>query len=368
MSAPSSANGGRESARPRRPNHRCGFAAAAPRISTVRPFTGDVLDTRGYAGIIDYDPTELVMTARAGTLLDDIEQATHAAGQMLAFEPPHFDARHPSAATLGGCVAAGLSGPRRPYAGAVRDLVLGVRILDGRGEDLTFGGRVMKNVAGFDVARLMTGSLGTLGMLLDISFKCLPAPKMEATRVIECSPDDAIRRHERMGRPPAPGVGHLLSPRACCRFDCRARRRPSRRRWPRSAATRCSTRKRALPSGVGCATRRTRISQRAVRRRHAALAPCGQADCTVCRSPRRTADRMGRRRALGDRQRPQRRRAPARLGAAARRPRDAVSRRRQERGNVPSAARGGCRTASPAEGASSTRPASSIPAACTRAT
>jgi glycolate oxidase FAD binding subunit len=164
--------------------------------------TGDVLDTRGYAGIIDYDPTELVMTARAGTPLDDIEQATRAAGQMLAFEPPRFDARYPSAATLGGCVAAGLSGPRRPYGGAARDLVLGVRILDGRGEDLTFGGRVMKNVAGFDVARLMTGSLGTLGMLLDISFKCLPAPKMEATRVYECAADDAIRRvNEWSGRP-----------------------------------------------------------------------------------------------------------------------------------------------------------------------
>ncbi len=166
--------------------------------------TGDVLDTRGYAGIIDYDPTELVMTARAGTPLDDIEQATRAAGQMLAFEPPRFDACHPSAATLGGCVAAGLSGPRRPYGGAVRDLVLGVRILDGRGDDLTFGGRVMKNVAGFDVARLMTGSLGTLGVLLDISFKCLPAPKMEATRVFECSADDAIRWVNEWGGCPLP--------------------------------------------------------------------------------------------------------------------------------------------------------------------
>ncbi len=165
---------------------------------------GDVLDTRGYAGIIDYDPTELVMTARAGTPLDEVEQATRAAGQMLAFEPPRFDARHPSAATVGGCVAAGLSGPRRPYAGAVRDLVLGVRILDGRGQDLTFGGRVMKNVAGFDVARLMTGSLGTLGVLLDVSFKCLPAPRIESTRVFEVSADDAIRRMNEWGGRPLP--------------------------------------------------------------------------------------------------------------------------------------------------------------------
>ena len=165
---------------------------------------GEVLDTRAWAGIVDYDPTELVMTARAGTPLDDIEAATRAAGQMVAFEPPRFDAREPSAATLGGCVAAGLSGPRRPYGGAVRDLVLGVRILDGRGEDLTFGGRVMKNVAGFDVARLMTGSLGTLGVLLEVSFKCLPAPKTEATRVFECSADEAIRRVNEWGARPLP--------------------------------------------------------------------------------------------------------------------------------------------------------------------
>lgn len=165
---------------------------------------GDVLDTRAYAGIVDYDPTELVMTARAGTPLDDIERATRAAGQMLAFEPPRFDAGAPSVATLGGCVAAGLSGPRRPYGGAVRDLVLGVRILDGRGEDLTFGGRVMKNVAGFDVARLMTGALGTLGVLLDISFKCLPAPRTEVTRVFECSADEAIRKVNEWGARPLP--------------------------------------------------------------------------------------------------------------------------------------------------------------------
>ena len=165
---------------------------------------GDVLDARAYAGIIDYDPTELVMTARAGTPLDEIDDAVRVAGQMLAFEPPRFDAIPRSAATLGGCVAAGLSGPRRPYAGAVRDLILGVRVLDGRGADLTFGGRVMKNVAGFDVARLMTGSLGTLGVLLDISFKCLPAPRMETTRMFECTADAAIRRMNEWGGRPLP--------------------------------------------------------------------------------------------------------------------------------------------------------------------
>ncbi len=165
---------------------------------------GEVLDTRACRGIVDYDPMELVLTARAGTPLDEIEAALAAAGQMLACEPPRFDATAGSAATLGGCVAAGLSGPRRPYAGAVRDLVLGVRVLDGRGEDLTFGGRVMKNVAGFDVARLMTGALGTLGVLVDVSFKCLPAPKTEATRVFECPAADAIRRVNEWGARPLP--------------------------------------------------------------------------------------------------------------------------------------------------------------------
>ena len=119
---------------------------------------GDVLDTRACAGIVDYDPTELVLTARAGTPLSEVESVLAKSGQMLAFEPPHFG----GGATLGGCIAAGLSGPRRPYAGSARDFVLGLRMLDGRGTDLRFGGQVMKNVAGYDVSRLVTGSLGTL--------------------------------------------------------------------------------------------------------------------------------------------------------------------------------------------------------------
>ena len=162
--------------------------------------TGDVLDTTLCAGIVDYDPTELVITARGGTPLADVEQAMREAGQMLAFEPPRFGA----GATLGGCVAAGLSGPRRPYAGAVRDFVLGVRILDGRGDDIAFGGRVMKNVAGFDVSRLMTGALGTLGVLVEISLKCLPVPKAEATLVQECDAAVAIRRVNEWGGRPLP--------------------------------------------------------------------------------------------------------------------------------------------------------------------
>jgi glycolate oxidase FAD binding subunit len=165
-----------------------------------QPAVGAVLDATPYAGVVDYDPTELVITARAGTLLADIERTTRASGQMLACEPPSFGA----GATLGGAVAAGLSGPRRPYAGAMRDIVLGVRMLDGRGVDLAFGGRVMKNVAGFDLSRVMAGALGTLGMLTEISLKCVPLPKSETTRVLECPADEAIRVMNQWGGKPLP--------------------------------------------------------------------------------------------------------------------------------------------------------------------
>jgi glycolate oxidase FAD binding subunit len=136
---------------------------------------GAIVDTRGHCGIIAYEPSELVITARSGTSLKEIEAALAAEGQMLGFEPPHFGPH----ATLGGCIAAGLSGPRRASAGALRDFVLGLRLLDGAGRMLNFGGQVMKNVAGFDVSRLMAGSLGTLGLFLDISLKVLPRPRTE---------------------------------------------------------------------------------------------------------------------------------------------------------------------------------------------
>ncbi len=159
---------------------------------------GEILDTREHAGIVDYEPMELVMVARAGTPLAEIESALAASRQMLPFEPPHFGA----GATLGGAIAVGLSGPRRPYAGAARDLVLGVKVVDGGGAHLAFGGRVMKNVAGFDVARLMTGAMGTLGVLTEVSLKCLPLPTCEETRVFEYSADEAIRRvNEWSGQP-----------------------------------------------------------------------------------------------------------------------------------------------------------------------
>lgn len=161
---------------------------------------GEVLDTQVYAGIIDYEPTELVITARAGTSLAAIESAMRARGQMLAFEPP----RYGQGGTLGGAVASGLSGPRRPYAGAVRDLVLGVKVLDGTGEHLSFGGRVMKNVAGFDVPRLMAGALGTLGVITEVSLKCQPLPRIESSVAFERSADEAIRHANEWGGQPLP--------------------------------------------------------------------------------------------------------------------------------------------------------------------
>jgi len=151
---------------------------------------GAMLDMTAHRGVIDYAPSELVLTARAGTPLREIEQVLCEQHQMLAFEPPHFG----PGATLGGCVASGLSGPRRPYSGAVRDFVLGVTMLDGRGQQLKFGGQVMKNVAGYDVSRLMTGSLGTLGVLLDVSLKVLPQPAAALSLNFECDQQEGIER------------------------------------------------------------------------------------------------------------------------------------------------------------------------------
>ena len=143
--------------------------------------TGDVLDTRGYRGIVSYEPSELVVTVRCGTPLAELEAALAEKGQCLAFEPPHFGQGSENGATVGGMVAAGLSGPARATAGAVRDYVLGARFINGLGEHLTFGGQVMKNVAGYDVSRLMAGSWGTLGLITEVSLKVLPVAPAEAT-------------------------------------------------------------------------------------------------------------------------------------------------------------------------------------------
>jgi glycolate oxidase FAD binding subunit len=161
---------------------------------------GEILDTGAYAGIVAYEPSELVITARAGTPLADVEGALRERGQMLAFEPPRFGA----GTTIGGMVASGLSGPRRQQCGAVRDFVLGVRTLDGRGTDLRFGGTVMKNVAGYDVSRLMTGTLGTLGLILEASIKTLPLPVAEATLRLEMPEATAIETMNRWAGKPLP--------------------------------------------------------------------------------------------------------------------------------------------------------------------
>ena len=146
--------------------------------------TGEVLDTRAYRGIVSYEPSELVVTARCGTPLAELEAALAEKGQCLAFEPPHFGHNSAYGATVGGMVAAGLSGPARATAGAVRDYVLGARFINGLGEHLTFGGQVMKNVAGYDVSRLMAGSWGTLGLITEVSLKVLPVAPAEATLMI----------------------------------------------------------------------------------------------------------------------------------------------------------------------------------------
>ncbi|MDH4276331.1 MAG: glycolate oxidase subunit GlcE [Gammaproteobacteria bacterium] len=153
-----------------------------------RPAQGEPLHVGAHRGILNYEPTELVITARAGTPLADIERLLAEHGQMLPCEPPRFGAT----ATLGGMVATNLSGPRRPYAGAVRDGVLGVTLINGAGERLRFGGEVMKNVAGYDVSRLQCGALGTLGVLLDVSLKVLPTPATELTLQRECTAEGAL--------------------------------------------------------------------------------------------------------------------------------------------------------------------------------
>ncbi|WP_085315695.1 glycolate oxidase subunit GlcE [Derxia lacustris] len=161
---------------------------------------GAVLDTRAYAGVIDYEPTELFITARSGTPLAEIEALLAGRGQIFPFEPPHFGA----GATVGGVFAAGLSGPRRPSAGALRDYVLGARLLDGQGRVLRFGGQVMKNVAGYDVSRMLAGSLGTLGLLLDVTLKLLPRPVEEATLRFELTEDQALALLNSWGGQPLP--------------------------------------------------------------------------------------------------------------------------------------------------------------------
>ena len=303
---------------------------------------GDILETQVYAGIVDYDPTELVLVARAGTSLAAIESAMRARGQMLAFEPPHFG----EGATLGGAVASGLSGPRRPYAGAVRDVVLGVRVLDGIGDDLSFGGRVMKNVAGFDVSRLMTGALGTLGVITEVSLKCLPCPKAEATLEFECSADEAVRMVNEWASQPLP-----LS--ATCYHDGHMRVRLSGAlpavataaaklggtRVERAEGYWSSLRDHTHPFFAG-----TRTSDLAL------VALVRQVDGALYGPGRRTAAGMGWRLALARRGRSHRSATCPVVGHGEWRPRNTLPGGRQERRRVPPVDRHAAVIASAAEG------------------
>nr|WP_092002092.1 glycolate oxidase subunit GlcE [Polaromonas sp. OV174] len=173
--------------------------------------TGELLDMSSHSGVISYEPSELVVTVRAGTPLMELEALLAAQGQCLPFEPPHFGPH----ATVGGMVACGLNGPARGSVGAVRDYLLGVKLLNGKGECLTFGGQVMKNVAGYDVSRLMAGALGTLGVLLELSLKVLPLAPAEATLRFDMDEASALRQLNRWGGLPLPinasswQAGHL---------------------------------------------------------------------------------------------------------------------------------------------------------------
>ncbi len=178
---------------------------------------GRALDVRRHAGVVDYEPSELVVVVRGGTPLADVDALLADHRQMLAFEPPAFDGGRaeaiarsmtaggtalPVGATIGGTVAAGLSGPRRMAAGAVRDFLLGARLIDGRGRHLSFGGRVMKNVAGYDVSRALAGSMGMLGVITEVALKVMPLPAATATLALRTNERDAIEKMNEWGGQP----------------------------------------------------------------------------------------------------------------------------------------------------------------------
>ena len=165
-----------------------------------RIMAGEVLDTRSHRGIVSYDPTELVITVRCGTPLAELAEVLDAAQQMLPCEPPSFG----DGATVGGMIASGLSGPRRPWSGSVRDFVLGTRVITGHGKHLRFGGEVMKNVAGYDLSRLMAGSYGSLGVVTEVSLKVLPKPRQTLSISVEMDSDRALLRLAEWGQQPLP--------------------------------------------------------------------------------------------------------------------------------------------------------------------
>ena len=162
--------------------------------------SAETIDLSDHRGVLNYEPTELVITARAGTPLHEIEKVLEDNGQMLPFEPPAYA----DSATIGGTIACNLSGPRRAYTGAARDFLLGCKIINGKGEILSFGGEVMKNVAGYDVSRLMAGAVGTLGVLLEVSLKVLPKAEMESTQLFHCSTIEALDKMHAWSQTPMP--------------------------------------------------------------------------------------------------------------------------------------------------------------------
>ena len=169
--------------------------------SKLRPPNGpERVCTAGHEGVIHYRPDELVVTARSGSKLNDIASVLEGAGQALPFEPPLFGGQ----GTIGGAVAAGLSGPGRPWFGSVRDALLGVTIVNGMGQRLSFGGQVLKNVAGYDVSRLMVGAFGTLGLLLEVSLRVRPIPEAAVTLSRECTPEEATALTRNLLRQPLP--------------------------------------------------------------------------------------------------------------------------------------------------------------------
>jgi glycolate oxidase FAD binding subunit len=178
-------------------------AGGSKRHLLGRTCDGEELNLSKHRGIVNYQPQELVITARSGTPLTEIEKALQDNRQMLSFEPPLFNGR----ATVGGTLACNLSGPARPWGGSIRDMVLGVQLINGQCERLNFGGKVMKNVAGFDVARLQAGALGTLGVLSEVSLKVLPRPEKTLTLRFAMGAAEAIECMNRRAGEPKPLAG-----------------------------------------------------------------------------------------------------------------------------------------------------------------
>ena len=160
----------------------------------------EVLSTLELTGIVSYEPEELFITAKTGTPLSEIRAVLSDRGQQFPFEPPAFG----ESATIGGTIACGLSGPGRPWKGAARDFVLGSRIINGKGELLRFGGEVIKNVAGYDVSRLMCGAFGTLGVITEVSIKVVPLPQQSVTLSRELDREAALARITEISRQPLP--------------------------------------------------------------------------------------------------------------------------------------------------------------------